>query len=77
MKMTQENLRIKMKDLCQGNLRYCDPLDSINIERGNQCGTAGRFTIQSSEEVLDDLISDLTALRTENRIESSFQSANI
>jgi hypothetical protein len=35
------------------------------------------YTIQSAEEVLDDIITDLTALQDELRIESSFQSAQL
>jgi hypothetical protein len=34
-------------------------------------------TFQSAEEVLDDIICDLTSLRDEIRIDSSFQSAQL
>ena len=35
------------------------------------------YTIQSANEVLDDIIQDLKSLQNELNIEASFQSANI
>lgn len=74
--MTQSEIRAMILNLVQGNLRYADPFDRINLEKGEKVGVKG-FTTQSAEEVLDDIIIDLTALQNELRIESSFQSAQL
>lgn len=75
-KVNQARIREDILNIVHGNIRYADPFDRINLEKGKKVGVKG-FTTQSSEEVLDDIICDLTALQDELRIESSFQSANI
>jgi hypothetical protein len=74
--MTQNEIRAEILNLVHGNLRYADPFDRINLEKGKKVGVKG-FTTQSAEEVLKDIIIDLTALQDELRIESSFQSAQL
>ena len=74
--MTQAKIRQDILDIDHGNIRYADPFDRMNLEKGKKVGVKG-FTTQSAEEVLEDIICDLTSLQDELRIESSFQSANI
>ena len=74
--MTQSEIRSMILNLVEGNLRWCDPADPINLKKAEDLGI-DYFTTQSAEEVLDDIISDLTALQDELRIESSFQSAQL
>ena len=74
--MTQAKIRQDFLDIVLGNIRYADPFDRMNLEKGKKVGVKG-FTTQSAEEVLEDIICDLTSLQDELRIESSFQSANI
>ncbi len=79
--MTESEIRSNIKDIVLGNLRYADPQDEIckeataryNKEKVGQEG----YTIQSANEVLDDIINDLKSLQDELNIEASFQSANI
>lgn len=74
--MTQSEIRAMISNLVEGNLRWCDPADPINLKKAEDLGI-DYFTTQSAEEVLDDIISDLTSLQDELRIESSFQSAQL
>ena len=74
--MTQAEIRKTIKEIVEGNLRYCDPTDRINLKKAEDLGI-DYFTTQSAEEVLDDIITDLTSLQDEIRIESSFQSAQL
>lgn len=79
--MTELEIRNNIKDIVLGNLRFADPQDEIckeattryNKEKVGQEG----YTIQSANEVLDDIIQDLKSLQYELNIEASFQSANI
>ena len=79
--MTQAKIREDILNIVNGNIRYADPQDELckeataryNREKVGQEG----YTIQSAEEVLDDIICDLKALQDELRIESSFQSAQL
>ena len=77
--MTQGQIRQMIMQITHGNLRYCTPTDPICKERVAERRHQGEegYTIQSAEEVLDDIISDLTSLQNELRIESSFQSAQL
>jgi hypothetical protein len=75
-KMTQSEIRSMILNLVKGNLRWCDPSDPINLKKAEDLGI-DYFTTQSAEEVLDDIISDLTSLQDELKIESSFQSAQL
>tara|TARA_A100001011_G_C14265191_1_gene824326 strand:- start:1441 stop:1674 length:234 start_codon:yes stop_codon:yes gene_type:complete len=77
--MTQGEIRQTIMQITHGNLRYCNPNDPICKERVAERRHQGEegYTIQSAEEVLDDIISDLTSLQNEIRIESSFQSAQL
>ena len=72
----QEKIRKDILDIVSGNLRWADPNDELNLRRAKEYNIK-HFTLQSSEEVLRDIICDLTLLQDELRIESSFQSANI
>ncbi len=75
-KMTQSESRAMILNLVKGNLRWRDPADPINLKKAEELGV-DYFTIESAEEILDDIITDLTSLRDELRIESSFQSAQL
>ena len=75
-KVNQAKIREDILNIVHGNIRYADPFDRMNLEKGKKVGVKG-FTTQSAEEVLEDIICDLTSLQDELRIESSFQSANI
>ena len=75
-KKSQAQIRKEILDIVHGNFRYADPFDRMNLEKGKKLGIKG-FTTQSAEEVLEDIILDLTTLQDEIRIESSFQSAQL
>ena len=77
--MTQSKIREDILNIVQGNLAWADPMSTVCLdqhERNPEKFPIGS-TFQSAEEVLDDIISDLTSLRDEIRIESSFQSAQL
>ena len=74
--MNQAQIRKEIADIVHGNLRYADPFDKMNLERGKQVGVKG-FTIQSAEEALADIIMDLQSLEQEVMIEGSMQSAQL
>ena len=77
--MTQEKIRFHIKDIVQGNLAWCDPESNVCHEQKQRhpekCPEG--CTFQSAQEVLEDIICDLTSLQDELRIESSFQSAQL
>jgi hypothetical protein len=77
--MTQGEIRQTIMQITHDNLRYCNPNDPICKERVAERihESEEGYTIQSAEEVLEDIIVELTALRSELRKESSLQSANI
>jgi hypothetical protein len=77
--MTQGQIRQTIMQIVHGNIRYANPADPICREKVAERRHKGEegYSIQSAEEVLDDIIIDLTSLQDELRIESSFQSANI
>ena len=68
--MTQAEIRNKIKEIVNENIRYADPKDSINTskfhgwEAKEFAGKEG-YCIQSAEEVLDDIIHDLNSLQRE------------
>ena len=74
--MNQAQIRQEIANIVHGNLRYADPFDRINLEKGEQVGVKG-FTTQSAEEVLADIIMDLQDLEHEIMIEGSMQSAQL
>ena len=74
--MNQAQIRQEIAEIVHGNLRYADPFDKMNLERGEQVGVKG-FTIQSAEEALADIIMDLQSLEQEAMIEGSMQSAQL
>ena len=74
--MTQSEIRIMILNIVNGNIRYANPADPMNVKKAEDLGI-DYFTAQSAEEVLDDIITDLTSLQDELRIESSFQSAQL
>ena len=73
--MKEAKLRKLILDITQGNLRYADPQDDICKEAiarydKDKVGKEG-YTIQSAEEVLDDIIVDLKSLQSELRIKKT------
>jgi hypothetical protein len=68
--MTQPEIRNKIKEIVNENIRYADPKDSINTskflgwEAKKFAGKEG-YCIQSADEVLDDIIHDLKSLQRE------------
>lgn len=74
--MTEAELVI---NIVKGNLAWADPMSTVCLDQHER--HPDKFpigsTFQSFDEVLDDIISDLTMYRDERRIEASFQSANI
>jgi hypothetical protein len=74
--MTQEKVIQTIRHLVDGNLRYADAMDKINIERGQELGVDG-FTIQSAEEVLADIILDLQSLEHELCLNGSMEGASL
>ena len=78
--MTQAKLRKLILDITKGNLRYADPQDDICKEataryNKDKVGQEG-YTIQSAEEVLDDIIVDLKSLQRELQIKQSIYRPN-
>ena len=74
--MNQAQIRQEIAQIVSGNLRYADPFDRMNLEKGKEVGVKG-FTTQSAEEVLADIIMDLQSLEQEVMIEGSMQSAQL
>ena len=68
--MTQAEIRNKIKEIVNENIRYADPKESVNTskfhgwEAKEYAGKEG-YCIQSAEEVLDDIIHDLKSLQRE------------
>ena len=78
--MTQAKLRKLILDITKGNLRYADPQDDICKEATarydkDKVGQEG-YTIQSTEEVLEDIIVDLKSLQRELQIKQSIYRPN-
>lgn len=79
--MKEAKLRKLILDITKGNLRYADPQDDICKEataryNKDKVGQEG-YTIQSAEEVLEDIIVDLKSLQNEINITASFNSAQL
>ena len=74
--MTQSEIRSMILNIVNGNIRHANPADPMNVKKAEDLGI-DYFTTQSAEEVLDDIITDLTSLQDNLRIESSFQSAQL
>ena len=77
--MKQKQIRDMILGLTKGNLEWADPMSKVCLDQHELHPEKFPLgsTFQSAEEVLDDIISDLTSLQNERRIEASFQSANI
>ena len=77
--MTQAKIREDILSIVRGNLAWADPMSKVCLDQHEL--HPDKFplgsTFQSAEEVLDDIITDLTSFRNELRIESSFQSAQL
>ena len=74
--MTQEKILQTIRQICEGNMRYADAMDRINVERGRELGVDG-FTVQSGEEALADLICDLQDFEHELCINGSMEGASL
>jgi len=74
--MTQNEVLKTILDLVHGNVRYADPYDRINLERGKELGVKG-FTVQSAEEALADIICDLQDLEHELCLNGSMEGASL
>jgi len=74
--MTQEKILQTIRQICEGNMRYADAMDRVNLERGKELGIDG-FTIQSAEEALADLICDLQDFEHELCINGSMEGASL
>ena len=74
--MTQNEVVQTILNLVHGNVRYADPYDRINLERGKELGVKG-FTIQSAEEVLADIICELQDLEHELCLNGSMEGASL
>jgi hypothetical protein len=77
--MTQAKIREDILSIVRGNLAWADPMSKVCLDQHELHPKKFPIgsTFQSAEEVLDDIISDLTSLRDEIRIDSSFQSAQL
>lgn len=77
--MKQEKIRETIEHLVHGNLAWCNPKSKICLDQNELHPKKFPIgsTFQSAEEVLGDIIWDLTSLQNELRIESSFQSAQL
>ena len=77
--MTQSKIREEILQLVRGNLAWADPMSKVCLDQHQLHPKKFPIgsTFQSAEEVLEDIICDLTSLQNELRIESSFQSAQL
>ena len=77
--MKQSEIRQTIVQVVHGNLRYCTPNDPVCMDRVKNAFNKGKegYTIQSAEEVQDDIITDLTLLQNEINIAGSFNSAQL
>tara|TARA_B100000035_G_C20795160_1_gene462936 strand:+ start:215 stop:448 length:234 start_codon:yes stop_codon:yes gene_type:complete len=77
--MTQSKIREEILQLVKGNLAWADPMSKVCLDQHQLHPKKFPIgsTFQSAEEVLEDIICDLTSLQDEIRIESSFQSAQL
>jgi len=57
-------------------MRYADPFDRMNLEKGSKLGVEG-FTTQSVEEALADLICDLQDFEHELLLNGSMEGASL
>lgn len=68
--MNQAEIRNKIKEIVNENIRFDDPKDNVNTskfhgwEANANAGKEG-YCIQSAEEALDDIIHDLRSLQRE------------
>ena len=68
--MTQAEIRNKIKEIVNENIRYADPKDSLNTSKFHgweakaYAGKEG-YCIHSAEEALDDILHDLRSLQRE------------
>ncbi len=79
--MKQSKIRQTIVQVVHGNLRYCTPNDPICVKQVEKLGdhaNKGRegYTIQSAEEVLEDIIVDLKSLQRELQIKQSIYRPN-
>ena len=74
--MTQEKILQTIRQICEGNMRYADAMDRINVERGRELGVDG-FTVQSPQEALADLICDLQDFEHELCLNGSMEGASL
>jgi hypothetical protein len=80
--MKQSEIRQTIVQLVHGNLRYCTPNDPICVKQVEKLGDHANkgkegYTIQSAEEVLEDIIVDLKSLQNRISIAASFNSAQL
>jgi hypothetical protein len=77
--MTQAKIRETILDIVRGEIAYADPMSKVCLDQNELHPEKFPLgsTIQSAEEVLEDIILSLTSLQNELRIESSFQSAQL
>jgi len=77
--MTQSKIREEILQLVKGNLAWADPMSKVCLDQHQLHPKKFPIgsTFQSAEEVLEDIICDLTSLQNELRIEASFQSAQL
>ena len=68
--MNQAEIRNKIKEIVNENIRFADPKDNVNTSKFHgweakaNAGKEG-YCIQSAEEALDDIIHDLRSLQRE------------
>jgi len=68
--MTQAEIRNKIKEIVNENIRYADPKESVNTSKFHgweakaYAGKEG-YCITSAEEALDDILHDLRSLQRE------------
>jgi hypothetical protein len=74
--MTQDKILQTIRQICEGNMRYADAMDRVNLERGKELGVDG-FTVQSAEEALADLICSLQDFEHELCINGSMEGASL
>jgi len=74
--MTENEKLQTILDIARGNMRYADPNDRVNLEKGERLGVRG-FTTQSVEEALADLICDLQDFEYELCLNGSMEGASL
>jgi hypothetical protein len=77
--MKQSKIREDIRSIVRGNLEWADPMSRVCLDQHNLHPEKFPIgsTVQSAEEVLEDILFDLKSLQNEINIIASFNSAQL